>query len=195
MVSGGGVRMKTYELPSDELMRSGYVTGIAYTVKNNKTGRENTVLKTLVDPDTPVIAIPDWQAGEEADISTYCRSIGKQIDYIHRCCPGAKILFVGTSDMSTRHKGNLQTYPMLPALIDSLAATAVGHNAAYWSIYHAMGGWNSMVNWNKKGLAGSDYIHFSQQGADKMGAKLAQALADNYQLFLLRRRLNQHTEE
>ena len=73
MVSGGGVRMKTYELPSDELMRSGYVTGIAYTVKNNKTGRENTVLKTLADPDTPVIAIPDYQAGEEADISTYCR--------------------------------------------------------------------------------------------------------------------------
>ena len=131
----------------------------------------------------------------EKSISTYCRSIGKQIDYIHRCCPGAKILFVGPSDMSTRHKGNLQTYPMLPALIDSLAATAVSHNAAYWSIYHAMGGWNSMVNWNKKGLAGSDYIHFSQQGADKMGTKLAQALADNYQLFLLRRRLNQHTEE
>lgn len=72
MVSGG-VRMKTYELPSDEMMRNNYVTGIAYTVKNNKTGRENTVLKTLVDPDTPVIAIPDWQAGEEADISTYCR--------------------------------------------------------------------------------------------------------------------------
>ena len=72
MVSGG-VRMKTYELPSDEMMRNNYVTGIAYTVKNNKTGRENTVLKTLADPDTPVIAIPDYQAGEEADISTYCR--------------------------------------------------------------------------------------------------------------------------
>lgn len=70
---GGGVRMKTYELPSDEMMRNNYVTGIAYTVKNNKTGRENTVLKTLADPDTPVIAIPDWQAGEEADITTYCR--------------------------------------------------------------------------------------------------------------------------
>ena len=80
MVSGGGVRMKTYELPSDELMRSGYVTGIAYTVKNNKTGRENTVLKTLVDPDTPVIAIPDYQAGEETDITTYCRWYYKPYD-------------------------------------------------------------------------------------------------------------------
>ncbi len=128
-------------------------------------------------------------------ISTYCQSMGKQIDYLHRCCPGAKILFVGPSDMSTRHKGVLQTYPMLPVLIDSLIATVNSHGAAYWSIYHAMGGWNSMVKWNKKGLAGSDYIHFSQHGADKMGNKLAQAFADNYRLFCMRRRLNQHNKE
>ena len=97
--------------------------------------------------------------------------------------------------MSTRLQGDMQSYPFLPDIIEGLRQMANDHGAAYWSIYHAMGGWNSMVNWNKKGLAGSDYIHFSQQGADKMGAKLAQALADNYQLFLLRRRLNQHTEE
>ena len=138
-------------------------------------------------------SVPYLNSGKA--ISTYCHSMGKQIDYIHHCCPKAKILFVGPSDMSTREKGMLQTYPMLPALIDSLAATAVSHNAAFWSIYHAMGGWNSMLNWNKRGLAGSDYIHFSQHGADKMGAKLAQALADNYQLYCLRRRLNQHFEE
>lgn len=126
----------------------------------------------------------------EKSISTYCRSIGRQIDYIHQCCPRAKILFIGPSDMSTRHKGVLQTYPHLPALIDSLAATAIRHDAAFWSIYHAMGGWNSMVHWNKEGLAGSDYIHFSQRGADQMGDRLAQALSDNYRLYLMRRRLN-----
>lgn len=130
----------------------------------------------------------------QKSISTYCQSIGRQIDYIHQCCPQAKVLFVGPSDMSTRHKGLLQTYPMLPVLIDSLIATAVSHNAAYWSIYHAMGGFNSMVQWNKKGLAGSDFIHFSQQGADIMGDKLAQAFADNYRLFCMRRRMNQINE-
>lgn len=131
----------------------------------------------------------------EKSISTYCRSMGKQIDYLHLCCPKAKILFVGPSDMSTRHKGTLQTYPMLPTLIDSLIATANSHNAAYWSIYHAMGGWNSMLRWNKNGLAGSDYIHFSQRGADKMGSMLAEAFADNYRLYCMRRRLNKHNED
>ena len=118
-------------------------------------------------------------------ISTYCQALGKQIDHIRRCCPRAKVLFVGPSDMSTRLHGQLQTYPMLPVLVDSLAATAVRHGVAYWSIYHAMGGQNSMPQWAKKGLAGQDYIHFSQRGADLMGDRLSEALENSYRLYRL----------
>ena len=125
----------------------------------------------------------------EKQISTYCQSLGKQIDHLRLCCPSARILFVGPSDMSTRLRGQLQTYPMLPQLIDSLAATAVSHGIAYWSIYHAMGGHNSMPKWSRQGLAGQDYIHFSQRGADLMGDRLAQALDNSYTLFRLERRL------
>lgn len=122
----------------------------------------------------------------EAAISTYCASIGKQIDYVHTCCPNAKILFVGPSDMSHRVKGEIQTYDIIPQLIDSLAATATNHGAAYWSIYHAMGGWNSMPKWSRQGLAGSDYIHFSQKGADKMGDNMAEAFNNSHELYRLR---------
>ena len=120
-------------------------------------------------------------------VSTYCQSIGRQIDYLHRCAPSATILFVGPSDMSTRVRGQLQTYPIIPELIDSLAATATAHDAAYWSIYHAMGGHNSMQQWTRQGLAGSDYIHFSQKGADAMGELLTQGLMNSYRLYQLRK--------
>ena len=122
-------------------------------------------------------------------ISNYCISLGKQIDHLRQCCPNAKILFVGPSDMSTRLRGQLQTYPVIPELIDSLAATAVSHGAAYWSIYHAMGGHNTMPEWTRQGLAGQDYIHFSQRGADLMGDRLCQALDNSYSLYRLNRRL------
>lgn len=121
-------------------------------------------------------------------ITTYCRSIAKQIDHVKNCCPGAKVLFIGPSDMSHRHKGELQTYSILPQLIDSLAATATAHGAAYWSIYHAMGGWNSMPQWSNKGFAGKDYIHFSQKGADMMGDKLAKAFDNSHKLYRMERR-------
>ena len=122
------------------------------------------------------------------DISTYCQSIGKQIAYVHRCCPKAKILFIGPSDMSIRIRGELQTYPVIPELIDSLAATATANGVAYWSIYHAMGGRNSMPQWTRQGLAGNDYIHFSQKGADKMGDLLAEAFYNSHMLYTLERK-------
>ena len=129
-----------------------------------------------------------------AQISTYCQSLGRQIDHLHLCCPSAKLLFVGPSDMSIRLRGQLQTYPILPELIDSLAATAVRHGAAYWSIYHAMGGLNSMPEWSRQGLAGQDYIHFSQRGADLMGDRLSQALDNSYRLFRLEQRMKKEKE-
>ena len=122
-------------------------------------------------------------------ISTYCQAIGRQIDHVRQCCPKAKILFIGPSDMSTRLRGQLQTYPALPELVDSLAATATTHGAAFWSIYHAMGGQNSMPEWTRQGLAGQDYIHFSQRGADLMGDRLSQALDNSYRLYLLERKM------
>lgn len=122
-------------------------------------------------------------------ISTYCSTMGKQIDYLHQCCPQAKILFVGPSDMSTSERGKLQTYPMLPTLIDSLRVTANRHGAAFWSIYHAMGGWNSMLSWKKQGLSGSDYIHFTPKGAAMMGDRLSTAFDNSYRLYTMKRRL------
>ena len=125
---------------------------------------------------------------DEKAISKYCTSIGRQIDHVRRACPQAKVLFIGPSDMSTRVRGQLQTYPQLPAVVDSLAATAVRHGAAYWSIYHAMGGHNSMIQWKKEGLAGEDYIHCTTRGAELMGDRLAEALATSYRRYLLRNR-------
>lgn len=124
-------------------------------------------------------------------ISTYCTSIGRQIDHIRACCPDAKILFIGPSDMSHRVHGELQTYEVIPQLIDSLIATATAHGAAYWSIYHAMGGWNTMPQWARQGLAGKDYIHFSQKGADLMGDNLAEAFENSRVLYQLEQRWEQ----
>ncbi len=124
--------------------------------------------------------------GEKA-ISTYCTNMGHQIDRLHQCCPNAKIVFIGPSDMSTRENGELQTYPYLPKVVESLQATANAHGAAFWSIYHAMGGYNSMVAWVDQGLGGPDYIHFSQRGVDIMGDRLSKAFDNMYQMYKMRK--------
>ncbi|MBQ9472970.1 MAG: hypothetical protein IJU81_01010 [Bacteroidales bacterium] len=122
-------------------------------------------------------------------LSSYCESIGKQIDYLHRLCPHATVLFVGPSDMSSTVGGVLQSYPFLPAIVDSLQLTATAHNAAYWSIFHAMGGLNSMLSWHDASLAGADYVHFTNKGANLMGDQLSQALTKAYNFYLFRRKM------
>ncbi len=126
----------------------------------------------------------------QKSIDAYCANMGRQIDRLHQCCPEAKILFVGPSDMCANVEGEIHTYPMLPKVVSSLRDTARAHGAAYWSIYDAMGGYNSMSAWVANGLGGADYVHFSQRGVDIMGDRLAKAFDNMYTVYKMRKEIN-----
>lgn len=122
-------------------------------------------------------------------IENYCKRLGEQIDYVRRACPDAAILFIGPSDMSTKVNGRLASYPKLSQIVEQLKQMANEHGAAYWSIYDAMGGNNSMVTWVKNGYAGSDYIHFTVKGARIMGDYLSDMLLKLYELYKIRQQV------
>ncbi len=103
--------------------------------------------------------------------------------------PKAKILFIGPADMARNSEdGELESYPILPALNDSLRAAANEAGAAYWSMYAAMGGRGSMVRWVEANpqLAGEDYIHFTPLGAKKIAKLLYDTLHLYYRFYLFR---------
>jgi lysophospholipase L1-like esterase len=124
-------------------------------------------------------------------VEIYARDMGRQIDRMRQVCPGAKVLFVGPSDMSTNIDGEMQSFPFLPSVVSILRDTALAHGAAYWSIYDAMGGHNSMATWVDNGLAGTDYVHFSPKGARIIGERFAEAFDKMYKIYLLRKRKQQ----
>ena len=110
------------------------------------------------------------QTENPSTISGYVRStLRQQIRYIRACAPEASILFVGPSDMSTNIDGQMTTYPLVPYMDKLLKKMAAEEQIAYWSMYDAMGGKDSMVRWVEIGLAGSDYVHFTRAGANKVG--------------------------
>ena len=130
-------------------------------------------------------SVPFTRTGEQ--ISKFCEDIAGQIAYLREQAPGAKILFIGPSDMSTSIQGKMQTYRHLPAFIDSLRVTAGRSGAAYGDMYAAMGGQGSMVQWVRQSppLAGEDYIHFTTRGAAKMGDMLYGTLMLYYDYYKL----------
>ena len=121
------------------------------------------------------------QTENPSTISGYVRTtLRQQVRYIRACAPQASILFIGPSDMSTRIDGEMVTYPLVPYMDRLLKKMAQEEQIAYWSMYDAMGGNGSMVKWVEVGLAGSDYVHFTRAGANKVGKKLYDWLM-NYQ--------------
>ena len=113
------------------------------------------------------------QTENPSTIRGYVRTtMRQQIHYIKACAPQASILLIGPSDMSTNIDGTMTTYPLVPYMDQQFRKMAQEEGIAYWSMYEAMGGYNSMVTWHDKGLAGSDYVHFTRSGANNIGKKL-----------------------
>ena len=119
------------------------------------------------------------QTENPSTISGYVRTtLRQQVRYIRSCAPEASILFVGPSDMSTNIDGQMTTYPLVPYMDKLLKKMAAEEQIAYWSMYDAMGGKDSMVRWVEVGLAGSDYVHFTRAGANKVGKMLYEWLME-----------------
>ena len=116
-------------------------------------------------------------------------NIKRLIRTYHELAPKAKVLFIGPADMARNSEdGELESYPILPALNDSLRAAADEAGAAYWNMYAAMGGRGSIIRWVEANpqLAGEDYIHFTPLGAKKIAQLLYDTLHLYYRFYLFR---------
>lgn len=125
------------------------------------------------------------------NIEQYQEQIEKQIRYFQQAAPRARILFIGPSDMGKSVNGRIVTWPRLPELVDSLKATSLRNNVAYWDLYRMMGGENSMAQWVKHypAYAGPDYIHFTPAGARRVGDALSRSFLTYHDFYRLRKTL------
>ncbi len=110
----------------------------------------------------------------------YAQYISGQIKILKRIYPPISILFVGPSDMSVNQNGEMQTHPFLEQVNEALKKAVLANNCAYFDMFDAMGGRNSMLVWVEQNLAAKDYIHFSPVGARKMASLLYYSLMKDY---------------
>jgi hypothetical protein len=82
-------------------------------------------------------------------IEAYRNKLSEQIAWLREVCPEAKILLIGPSDMSTKVKAKLCSYPCLEPMVEAMKDAALYNGAAFWNMYEVMGGHNSMIEWVK----------------------------------------------
>jgi lysophospholipase L1-like esterase len=102
---------------------------------------------------------------DSSGVRNYARYVKGQLLTLKRLKPDLAIVMIGPSDMSTLIDGFYETYPLLPYCVSQMKKAVMDAGVGYWDLFEAMGGKNSMPAWVEKGLAGSDYIHFSIKGA------------------------------
>jgi lysophospholipase L1-like esterase len=123
-------------------------------------------------------AMPHFR--DSAGVRGFANRMKTQLKKVQQLCPDAAIILIGPSDMSTLVEGNFVTYPLLPYCVSQLKRVALDAGCAYWDLFAAMGGNNSMPSWVEQGLAGKDYVHFSPRGASIASELFFDAFAAAY---------------
>jgi hypothetical protein len=108
------------------------------------------------------------------DYGWYCKGMTTVIQHIKNCFPDADIMLLGVSDRSHKKGGDYTTMPAVLSLLRAQRQTARDSEIAFWNIFAAMGGRNSMVQYVKTNKASKDYTHLNFKG----GRELADALYD-----------------
>lgn len=117
------------------------------------------------------------------DYAFYRDRMVQIVQHIRTCFPGADILLLSVSDRSRMAAGSRQTMPSVKALRRAQREAAMQSGAAFWDVFEAMGGENSMVDYVSRNWAAKDYTHLSFQGGRELAYALFDALILEKQLY------------
>ncbi|MCF8352167.1 MAG: hypothetical protein K9H15_13455 [Bacteroidales bacterium] len=108
----------------------------------------------------------------------YRQALRRELGYLKRLCPGVAIVVIGPSDMSTRVNGRYTTYEKLEPVRDAMREAALESGCAFWDMYAAMGGEQSIRNFvlADPPLARPDHVHFTPRGANMMAGMFFEAV-------------------
>jgi lysophospholipase L1-like esterase len=108
----------------------------------------------------------------------YTQKMVRAVNNLKESFPESSILIVSVSDRSSNQDGKFATIPSMPVMRDAQREIARKCKVAFWDLFTAMGGENSMVKFveAKPPLAAKDYTHLTFQGGRKLARMLADAL-------------------
>jgi len=116
----------------------------------------------------------------------YKERFRKAIRNIRQAFPHADIMLVSVGDKAHRSEYGWNTEPDIPRFVEIQAQLAAEEKIAFWNLYKAMGGYNTMKRWveneNPK-LGNMDYTHLNHRGAARVGNLFAAYLHQQIALF------------
>lgn len=108
----------------------------------------------------------------------YAEKMVEVIKSMKKNFPQASFLLLSVSDRSSNATGEFRTMRSIPAMRDAQRLIAQRTGIAFWDMYEAMGGENSMVKFTESDppLGARDYTHLTFKGGKKLAGSFAKSL-------------------
>jgi hypothetical protein len=108
----------------------------------------------------------------------YTKRMVEVVKKFKKAFPNSSFLLLSVGDRSSNKTGRLQTMNAIPAMRNAQRAIAQKTKIAFWDMYEAMGGENSMVKFAhaRPPLAAKDYTHLTFKGGKKLAGGLVKSL-------------------
>jgi hypothetical protein len=110
----------------------------------------------------------------------YENKMTKVINVFKRAFPNAGILIIGISDKTIKKDSRFVTNPNVGVLLETQKKIVTMNKLAFWNMWEAMGGYNSMNKWVNAAppLALRDYSHFTTEGGAVIADLLTKAIEE-----------------
>ncbi|MGE5456770.1 MAG: hypothetical protein ACM3RX_00285 [Methanococcaceae archaeon] len=118
-------------------------------------------------------------SAEQTNYTWYKIKMIKVINYLKETFPDASILLVSVGDKVIKKGTKFVTDPAIFKVLNEQKDIAKESGVAFWNMFEAMGGENSMPDWVNKNLALMDYSHFSEKGGKVIAEMLVEALMNS----------------
>ncbi len=125
------------------------------------------------------LGVNDTQSsGFEKD--DYIEHYDSLIVALKKANPSVAIILTTTTDNFIKRKSSNQ---LTITARDAMFELMQKHNVAVWDLFTLMGGYKSMIKWNKAGLAARDKVHFTAKGYLILGHLMFDAVNKSYANF------------
>jgi hypothetical protein len=120
------------------------------------------------------------------DYTYYQNGFYNQLMYLKSINPGLSVIVISVSDAALRNGEDYISYPNIEKIVAAQKNAALKAGCAFWNLFEAMGGKNSMPSWvfANPPLASTDFIHFNYSGARMVGKMFYSALINDYNEYV-----------
>lgn len=173
------------ESPSGVFVDNVALRGLAFP---GFTGSDQASLKQQFGEIKPAMFILQYGVNVVPSVSNsfgfFQKQFAAQVGWLRRNYPDTPVLVIGVSDMAHRVDGKMVSYSNIHRIKQIQFEIAMANGCLFWDLEQFMGGPGSMVQWvdTLPALARKDYVHFSEQGAAKVGGELSRLLIKEFEL-------------